>query len=168
MDTTSRIKSIARIGVFTAFAVMLSFLERMLPAPVPVPGIKLGLANIVVIIYLYRYGIADAARIQILRILLFSAMFGGVGSAMFSLAGGALSLIVMAAFKKAGVFGVIGVGVAGGVFHNIGQIGMAAAIVQSPALFAYLPVLIFSGQVTGVLTGLAAFLTLSRLQRAKV
>ena len=163
MGSMSRTKSIAVIGVFAAFAVMLSFLERLLPAPVPLPGVKLGLANIIVIIFLYRYGVREAFKIQILRILLFSALFGGIGSALYSFAGGVLSLGAMALFKKAGVFSVVGVSVAGGVFHNIGQIAAAAAVLQSAGLFVYLPLLIISGEVTGLITGLVAFYVLSRL-----
>ena len=163
MESMSRTKSIAVIGVFTAFAVALSFLERLLPAPVPLPGIKLGLANIIVIIFLYRYGIREAFKIQILRILLFSALFGGIASAVYSFAGGILSLGAMVLFKKAGVFSVVGVSVVGGVFHNIGQIAVAAAVLQSAALFVYLPVLIISGEITGLITGFVAFYVMSRL-----
>ncbi|MCL2853122.1 MAG: Gx transporter family protein [Defluviitaleaceae bacterium] len=165
MNNISRTRSIAITGIFVSFAVILSFLERLLPAPVPLPGIKLGLANIIVIIFLYRYGVKEAAKVQILRILLFSALFGGIGSAMYSFAGGALSLGAMTFFKKVGVFGVVGVSVAGGVFHNVGQIAIAAVVVQSAGLFAYLPALIISGQVAGLATGLVAFFALSRLRK---
>ena len=163
MHNSSRTKSIAITGVFAAFAVMLSFLERMLPAPVPLPGIKLGLANVVVIIFLYRYGIREAVKLQVLRILLFSALFGGVSSALYSLAGGLLSLGVMALFKGFGIFSVVGVSVVGGVFHNIGQIAVAAAVVQNFGLFAFLPVLIISGQITGFAMGLVAHTVLARM-----
>jgi len=132
---------------------------------VPVPGIKLGLANIVVIIFLYRYGVSDAAKVQLLRILLFSTLFGGINTALFSLAGGVLSLAAMIVLQKAGVFSILGVSIAGGVFHNVGQIAAAAVVVQNAAMFAYLPLLIITGQVTGLLTGLVAFLVLSRLSK---
>ena len=168
MKNVTRTKSIAIMGLFVSFAVMLSFLERLLPSPVPLPGVKLGLANIIVIIFLYRYGIKEAAKVQILRILLFSVLFGGIGSAMYSFAGGMLSLGVMALFKRINIFSVIGVSVIGGVFHNVGQIAVAAAVVQSAGLFGYLPVLIISGEITGFATGLVAFFVLSRLDKAGI
>ena len=161
----SRTRSIALVGILAAFAVMLSFLERLLPAPVPVPGVKLGLANIIVIITLYRLGVREAIKVQVLRILLFAALFGGIGSAVYSFAGGALSLGAMVAFKKLGVFSVIGVGVIGGVFHNIGQIIIAALVVQSASLLMFLPVLIISGEVAGFITGLTAYYVLARLDK---
>lgn len=161
----SRTRSIALIGILAAFAVMLSFLERMLPAPVPLPGIKLGLANIIVIITLYRFGVREAITVQTMRILLFAVLFGGIGSAIYSFAGGALSLGAMIAFKKLGIFSVIGVGVIGGVFHNIGQILIAALVVQSSSLLMFLPVLIISGEVAGFITGLIAYYVLERLNK---
>jgi len=164
MESLSRTRSIAITSIFVAFAVMLSFLERLLPAPVPLPGIKLGLANIIVIIFLYRFNLREAFKVQALRILLFSALFGGISSALYSFAGGMLSLGVMALFKKPGIFSVIGVSIVGGVFHNIGQLAIAALVVQSVGLLGFLPALIISGQITGFVTGLVAYYLLSRLK----
>jgi len=161
----SRTRTIALLGIFAAFAVMLSFLERLLPAPVPLPGVKLGLANIIIIISLYRFGAKEALTVQTLRILLFAVLFGGVGSAIYSFAGGMLSLGAMILFKKLGVFSVIGVGVIGGVFHNIGQIIIASMVVQSASLLMFLPALIISGQVAGFVTGLVAYYVLVRLEK---
>ena len=164
-DRMSRTRTVALIGILAASAVMLSFLERILPAPVPLPGVKLGLANIVVIITLYRFGVREAIMVQVLRILMFAALFGGIGSAMYSFAGGTLSLGAMIAFKKFGIFSVIGVGVIGGVFHNVGQILIAALVVQSASLLMFLPVLIISGEVAGFVTGLVAYYVLARLDK---
>ena len=161
----SRTKTIALLGVFAAFAVMLSFLERLLPAPVPLPGIKLGLANIIIIVSLYRFGAREALTVQVLRILMFAVLFGGIGSAMYSFAGGLLSLGVMVLFKKLGVFSVAGVGIVGGVFHNIGQIIIASLVVQSASLMMFIPALIISGQVAGLVTGLVAYYVLIRLDK---
>lgn len=153
-------KKIALYGMFTALAIILSAVERLIPMPIPAPGVKLGLANVVVIIFLYAFGEKPALFVSVLRVAIIGFLFGSGWSVLYSLAGGLLSFAAMAAGKRAGVFSVTGVSVLGGVFHNAGQIAVAALATQSVKLFYYLPVLILAGEVTGVLIGFIAAYTI--------
>lgn len=151
MDT--RIKKIALFGLLVALALILSYIEILIPIPFWVPGMKLGLANIVTLIALYKLGIRDAFFIAILRILLVSLLFGNAFSLAYSIAGGLLSLLVMSLMKKGDRFSIAGVSIAGGVCHNIAQVGVAAVIMSTAELAYYLPVLLITGSITGLLIG---------------
>ena len=152
-------------AVFAVLALLFSYLETLFPIPLPVPGIKLGLANLVVLLVLYRFGWKDALAVNVVRILLSGLLFGTLFSALYSLCGGLLSFLVMALLKKSGRFSMIGTSIGGGAAHNLGQIAVAAAVVQSGGLFSFLPVLLISGAVTGILTGIAAYLLDRHLPR---
>ena len=152
-------------AVFAVLALLFSYLETLFPIPLPVPGIKLGLANLVVLLVLYRFGWKDALAVNVARILLSGLLFGTLFSALYSLCGGLLSFLVMALLKKSGRFSMIGTSIGGGAAHNLGQIAVAAAVVQSGGLFSFLPVLLISGAVTGILTGIAAYLLDRHLPR---
>ena len=153
-------KKIALTAMCIALAMILSYVEAQLPS-LGIPGVKMGLANIVVVFCLYRLDWKAAAGISLLRVLLVSILFGHAASLMYSAAGAALSLIGMILLKKSGIFGCVAVSVVGGVLHNFGQILVAWAI-MGPNVIYYLPVLILSGTVTGVLIGLASGLLASR------
>ena len=149
-------KKIALCGVLTALAMIFSYIESVIPVPIPVPGIKLGVANIAVITILYVLGVKEAIVINLLRIVLTSLLFGNVNSFLFSISGAALSLTIMIIMKKLDFFSCIGVSVCGGVMHNIGQIIAAVFIMGSEAIVFYLPVLIVSGVFTGVVIGVVS------------
>ena len=156
MYTRISTKKIALCGVLTALAMIFSYIESVIPVPIPVPGIKLGVANIAVITILYVLGVKEAIVINLLRIVLTSLLFGNVNSFLFSISGAALSLAIMIIMKKLDFFSCIGVRVCGGVMHNIGQIIAAVFIMGSEAIVFYLPVLIVSGVFTGVVIGVVS------------
>ena len=156
MYTRISTKKIALYGVLTALAMIFSYIESVIPVPIPVPGIKLGVANIAVITILYVLGVKEAIVINLLRIVLTSLLFGNVNSFLFSISGAALSLTIMIIMKKLDFFSCIGVSVCGGVMHNIGQIIAAVFIMGSEAIVFYLPVLIVSGVFTGVVIGVVS------------
>lgn len=156
MYTRISTKKIALCGVLTALAMIFSYIESVIPVPIPVPGIKLGVANIAVITILYVLGVKEAIVINLLRIVLTSLLFGNVNSFLFSISGAALSLTIMIIMKKLAFFSCKGVSVCGGVMHNIGQIIAAVFIMGSEAIVFYLPVLIVSGVFTGVVIGVVS------------
>jgi len=151
MSRASYSRRVAEYGILIALAMVLSYAEAMVPAFFAVPGMKLGLTNAVVLWALYSRGRRSAVIINILRIILVSAMFSNGVSFMYSLAGGTLSCLVMMALK--GRFGVIAVSVCGGIAHNIGQILVAMALLETTSLAWYLLVLWFTGLVTGAVIG---------------
>ena len=131
----------ARYALLTALAMVLSWLESLLVFPGLLPGMKVGLTNIVVLFALYRMGLRDAVWISLARVLLASMTFGNAYSFSYSLAGAALSLAVMAGLKKRDKFSLLGVSAAGGVCHNLGQLAVAAAVLETARLGWYLPAL---------------------------
>ena len=155
----SAAKKISYYGIFTALAVVLGFAERLIPQPIAVPGVKLGLANIMVLIALYRFDGRTAFGVSVLRIAVTGLLFGGMSAALYSFAGGVFSFTAMYSSKRTNIFGCIGVSVLGGVAHNLGQIAIACLAVENIKLLYYTPVLIFSGILTGIFTGTAAYYT---------
>lgn len=156
-------KQITEYGLLLALAMVLSYVETLVPLSFAVPGVKLGLANIVVLFALYRLGISQAFIISLLRVLLVSFMFGNAFSLIYSLSGAILSFGIMVLLKKSGGFSPAGVGVGGGVAHNIGQILCAMVLLETGGLIYYLPVLLISGTIAGVLIGLTAGMIIKRL-----
>ena len=159
-------RKIVLLGLMAAAALIFSYLEALLPPLVAgLPGIKMGLPNIVIIVTLYMFGVKEAAAVSLVRLLLSSFMFGNLVTLTYSLAGAVLSLTVMAFLKKLDAFSQVGVSVAGGVTHNIGQILVAVLILQTPQIAYYLLVLTVSGTVAGLLIGLAGSYVLKYLSR---
>lgn len=156
-------RQIAEYGLLIALAMVLSYVESIVPFSFAVPGVKLGLANIVVLFALYRLGILQAFIISFLRVMLVTFMFGNAFAMVYSLSGAALSLCVMLVLYKSGRFSPIGVGVAGGVAHNIGQILCAIVLLETKRLVYYLPVLLVSGTIAGIVIGFAAGILIERL-----
>lgn len=154
----------AYFGVFTALALIFSYVEMLIPIHFGVPGIKLGLANLMIVIMLYKSGAKDALLLSIVRIVLSGFLFGNLFAILYSLAGGVLSLAVMAALKKRESFSVMGVSIAGGVSHNIGQLAVAMAVVETYRVGYYLPVLLIAGMVTGMLIGIVSNEVLKRIR----
>ena len=151
------------MALTTAIALVLSFIESQIPAFVAGPGVKMGLANIAIVYALYRLGWKEAALISLIRVVLVSLLFGSAASFLYSLAGAVLSLLGMALLKKTGKFTEIVVSVAGGVLHNIGQIAMASIILETDALRYYLPFLLVSGILAGVVIGLISGILIRRI-----
>lgn len=151
-------------GMFTALALIFSYIETLIPIHFGVPGIKLGLANLIVVIVLYKWGAKQALLISVLRILLSGFMFGNMFSIVYSLAGGLLSLFFMNVLKKKNSFSIIGVSLAGGVTHNLGQLIVAMLVVESYKAGFYFPVLMLSGMLTGFLIGVLSTEILKRLK----
>lgn len=156
-------KKTAYMGMLTALAFVFSYIESLLPINLGVPGIKLGLANLVIIVTLYTIGIKAACTLSLVRIVLTGFTFGNPVSMIYSLAGGILSLVIMILAKRSKTFSVTGVSVLGGVFHNFGQIMVAAVVVEMASLFYYLPVLILSGTIAGVAIGMLASILIQHL-----
>lgn len=156
---------IAHYGLFAALAVLMGYVEMLVPVPVPVPGVKLGLANVVVLTMLYYMDAKSAFFISLVRVVLCGLLFAGFAGLLYSLAGALLSFAAMALLKKTGRFSIIGVSVAGGVFHNVGQITVAALAVENVKMAYYLPFLLVSGVVTGFLIGFVAQSALRYLKR---
>ena len=158
-------RKISYMGLLIALALVLSYVEAQIPAFVAIPGIKVGLANIVVVFALYKFGVKEALLISIFRVLLASLMFGSVLSLAYSAAGSFLSLLGMIILKKIKLFSCVAVSVVGGVLHNIGQILTACFVLETNVVVYYLPFLILSGTIAGVVVGLVAALVLKRLDK---
>lgn len=144
------------MGVFLALALILSYVESLIPFYFGIPGVKLGLANLIVVIMLYAVGAKEAFAISMLRILLSGFLFGNLFSILYSFAGGILSFLVMWLVKRTGKFHVMSVSICGGITHNIGQILIASVIVETYSIFYYIPVLLIAGLITGMLIGVIA------------
>ena len=157
---------VAVFGVFTALALIFSYVELLSPINFGIPGAKLGLANLVIIIVLYKTDWKEALLLSVVRIVLAGFLFGNLFGILYSLAGGILSLAVMALLKRSGAFSIIGVSMAGGVSHNVGQLIMAMLVVETYAVGYYLPVLLIAGLITGTLIGIAGREMLKRLDLA--
>lgn len=132
------------------------YVEALIPFGFGIPGIKLGIANTVIVVALYMLPAYQVFFIQLARIVLVSFLFGNMSVMLYSLAGGVLSFLVMSFLKKAGGFSITGVSISGGVSHNIGQLIVAALVVQNLKTAYYLPALLTAGLVTGYLTGMLA------------
>lgn len=161
---SKKVKNIALCGVLTTLAMIFSYIDSLISIPIPVPGVRIGISNIAIITVLYMVGIKEAVIVNVLRITLTSILFGNITSFWFSIAGGILSIVVMILLKKIDIFSMIGVSVAGGVSHNIGQIIEAVLLMETNAIFYYLPVLLITGTVTGVVIGIVAAMVLRRLK----
>lgn len=159
----SRTYRMTLTAMLTVIALMFSYVEAMIPITLGIPGFKLGFANIMIIISLYALDARYAFAVNIVRILLSALLFGTPFSMLYSLAGGIISMFVMWGLKKTDLFSVIGVSMAGGVFHNLGQLLVAAAAVSEIRMFIYFPVLVFTGIATGIGTGIIAYAVLRKL-----
>ena len=157
-------KRIALLGLTVSLAMIMSYIEVLFPLSFAVPGIKMGLANIVIVFVLYRMSLKDACIVSLIRVFLVALLFGNTMSLAYSLAGAVLSLALMAILKKTEKFSVVGVSISGGVMHNAGQILMAVILMGTAQIAYYLPVLIITGTVTGVGIGLVAALVINRVK----
>lgn len=161
-------KKITLLGISLSLAMILSFVESLIPPLVAVPGIKIGLANLVVVFLLYQAGVKYAAAVSLARVILSSMLFGNLQVLVFSFAGAFLSLVGMAIMKKTNLFSIITVSVCGGILHNIGQIIVAAVWTSTPEVVYYLPVLLVSGTLAGILIGIVSGIVVKKLDKMKL
>lgn len=154
---------VAYFGVFTALALIFSYVETLIPISFGIPGVKLGLANLIIVIALYKIPLREVYVLSVVRVLLSGVLFGNYFSIVYSLAGGMFSLTAMALLKKTGGFSIMGISIVGGVCHNIGQLVVAMAVVETLAISYYMPVLLTAGLITGFLIGVIANQALKRL-----
>lgn len=155
-------KRVTLFGMLVALAFVFSYVEHLIPLPLPT-GVKLGAANIVILCALYFLGFKEALAISLVRIILSGVAFG-ISTVPYSLAGGALSLLVMVLLKRSKGFGITGVSVAGSVCHNIGQTLVAMVLLGNKTVF-YFPMLLLSGIIAGVLIGLISGIVLTKLNK---
>ena len=167
MDRRDRTSKLTIAALMAALALIFSYIEVLIPFNFGIPGIKLGIANLVIIVALYYLGTRYALLINVIRILIGGLLFSGVFGMLYSMAGALLSMLVMVLVKKCGLFSVTGVSMAGGVVHNLGQLLVAAFLVSNLKIFVYFPVLVISGVVSGAVIGILAYLVLKKLPAAK-
>ena len=160
---SSPAKRITTIALLSALALIFSYIEFLFPFQPGVPGVKLGLANLVIVVILYRMPPGYALMVNLIRVLLAGLLFTGVFGMLYSLAGSILSFLVMVLLKRTNLFSIFGVSMAGGVAHNFGQLLVAMFMVSTGSLLFYFPVLIVSGILTGIAVGIGAFFLLKRL-----
>lgn len=164
-----RIKKITFLALCASLALLLSYVEALLPPIfVSVPGIKMGLPNIVIIFILYHFGVMNAATVSLVRLIIVSLLFGNPMMFVYSLAGAVLSLSVMAILKKLDILSTVGVSVAGAIMHNLGQVLVAMLLMQTSEIGFYMIVLAITGTVSGIFIGLCGALLLKRFSKIKV
>ena len=168
MRSGKYIRQITTMGMLVALAMVLGFVEILIPINLGIPGMKLGLANIVVVIALFLFDVKTAVVVSILRIILIAMTFGNMSMMFYSIAGASLSLLSMIAISKIKSFSLISVSIVGGIMHNVGQIICAAFVVRTNGVFTYLPVLMIAGLVSGALIGIVAGLISVRLTNVKI
>lgn len=168
MRSGKYIRQITTMGMLVALAMVLGFVETLIPINLGIPGMKLGLANIVVVIALFLFDIKTAVVVSILRIILIAMTFGNMSMMFYSIAGASLSLLSMIAISKIKSFSLISISIVGGIMHNVGQIICAAFVVRTNGVFTYLPVLMIAGLVSGALIGIVAGPISVRLTNVKI
>lgn len=156
-------RRIAYLSLFLGLAMILSYVETLIPLSLIAPGMKIGLANLVTVFLLYRFRAWEAFLVSLLRVALSVLLFGTLLSFLFSLAGFLFSFLVMLILKKTGLFRTLTVSVTGGVLHNAAQLFMAALLLNSGAIVSYLPVLFAAGIVSGAVIGLLAGILIRKL-----
>ena len=157
-------KRIALLGVLAALAIILSYLESLIPPLVAMPGVKMGLANIAVMYALFKLGFSNAFFISLVRNIAIFLLFGGFIALLYSVAGAALSLCVMCLLKRFSPFTELGVSVAGGVTHNFAQILVAIFMFSTSSLILYLPILVVSGALAGIVIGICSSIVIKKVK----
>jgi len=161
-------KRIAFLGLCVSLSMILSYFESLVPPLVTiVPGVKVGFANLVTIFMLYKVSVKQTAAVTFVRVVLVSILFGSGVSMVYSLVGATLSLAVMIPLKKWKLLSCVGVSVAGGILHNVGQVLTACVLMETAPIISYLPVLLISGTIAGVIIGLGAAMLIQRLDKVK-
>ncbi|EGG84213.1 hypothetical protein HMPREF9477_00711 [Lachnospiraceae bacterium 2_1_46FAA] len=152
-------------GMFTALALIFSYVESLIPFHIGIPGVKLGLANLVIVVAMYKMNKKQVYLLSVTRVVLAGFMFGNLFSIVYSLAGSLLSLAVMYGLKRKESFSIMGISMAGGVFHNIGQLIVAMIVLESLNLVYYASVLLISGLITGIVIGIVSDEIMKRIKK---
>ena len=152
------------LALTISFAMVLSYIESRIPAFVAIPGIKVGLANIAIIFSLYKFGIKEAITVSILRVFLVSMLFGSPVSLIYSISGALLSLLTMIILKKLTPLSEVAISVTGGVMHNVGQIAAASFMLSTNVVVYYLPFLLVSGTVAGIVVGIVSAILVKKVR----
>ena len=164
-----RTKKIALLGILTSVALILAYLEAILPPLyAAVPGVKMGLPNLVIIFVLYRFGFKEAIAVSGIRLFIVALLFGNVMTLAYSVAGAVLSLTLMAILKKVNKFSTTGISVAGAVSHNLGQILVAIFLFETVQLGYYMLVLAITGSIAGIFIGIGANILIKRSSSIKI
>lgn len=159
-------KKIALLGVLTSVALVLSYLEAMLPPiSTAAPGIKMGLPNIIVIFLLYKFGLKEALMVSGIRVFIVALLFGNVMTLAYSVAGAVLSLALMTLFKKLNLFSIVGVSIIGGISHNLGQILVAIFLFDTIQIGYYMIILAITGTIAGVIIGVIGSILVKKLEK---
>ncbi|MCM1143592.1 MAG: Gx transporter family protein [Blautia sp.] len=158
-------KKTVMLGFLLAVSMILSYIESIFPLAIGIPGVKLGLPNLIVVLLLSVYGGREALTVNVFRIVLTGFLFGNLYAVLYALAGAACSFCAMFLFQKTGRFSIIGISVGGGVFHNVGQLLVAMAVVETFAPAFYFPFLLCAGVFTGFVIGIVAKRVLPYLER---
>lgn len=165
----NKTKRITFLGLCASVAMILSYIEFLLPPLFSaVPGIKMGLANIIIIFILYKFGIASAFAVSGVRLVLVTLLFGNVMTLLYSTVGAILSLVLMSIAKRINFFSQVGVSIIGGVAHNAGQILVAMLVMETAEIGYYMIVLTVSGTIAGILIGLAGSAVLHGMRKVKI
>lgn len=146
-------KRLATDAMFLTLALVVSYIEVLIPIPIGIPGVKLGLANGVIMVLLFFTTWRRTLEISVIRVILAGFLFGNPMTIAYSLAGGILSLIIMGILKKMEGFSAVGISVAGGVAHNLGQLSVAVILMENTKIYYYAPVLLITGTIAGVVIG---------------
>jgi len=162
----NKTRRIALLGVLTSVALVLSYLEVMLPPiSTAVPGIKMGLPNLIIIFVLYKFGLKEAVTVSLIRVFIVALLFGNVMTLAYSVAGAILSLGLMTLFKKINLFSQIGVSIIGGISHNLGQILVAIFLFDTIQIGYYMIVLSITGTIAGVIIGIISSILVKKLEK---
>lgn len=156
-------RKVAYMGLYSAAAILLGYIEMMIPMSFAVPGMKLGLPNLAVVAILYLYSWREALAVSFIRIVVIGLLFGNFFSISFSLAGGLFSLLCMALVKHSDLLGCTGVSLVGGLAHNAGQIAAAAILVENVRIAYYFIPLAATGVVAGIAIGIVSGIMIRRL-----
>ena len=163
----TNIRRLCTLALMIALAFAFSYLESLIPFNFGIPGIKLGIANLVVIVALYTMSVKDALFISIIRILLSGLVFSGPFAIIYSLIGGLLSFFIMIVAKKSNKLSPIGVSALGGTVHNFGQILVAAVVMQTYRIIYYFPILLIVGLATGIVNGIISEIIIKRIEKTE-
>ena len=166
VEARNSVRRLTTLALIVSFAMVLAFVEARLPEFAP--GVKIGLANIAIIFALYKMGAKEAVIVSFVRIVLVSMLFGHMQKFFFSLAGAVLSLAIMIILKKLTRAPEMVVSIAGGIMHNVGQIIAAMIFLGSYAVAYYLPILLLSGSIAGVVVGVASALLIKKVDLDKI
>ena len=164
----NNIKSIALFGIMTSLAIVFGYLEHLIPLPIGAYGIKLGLANLAVVVLLYTMNAPAAFAVNMLRIILCSILFGTFTSFWYSLIGGLLSFAIMLIIKATKKFSPMGISICGAIAHNIGQTAVAVILMEEFKIAIYLPILIIVGTLTGALIGIIAIPVIKQIDKLNI